>query len=261
MVQLKESYYKEKFGFTSVDKLSYQCWVIWIVYIVLLVARDVVNELATCYIVAVEWILRYYYTGVPSWSWYVVWSLKSHCFRIFCAKVLSVPLCSLRFWSERFCKHQYQIWTGQTFWTISAVTGSFATSKQATSAASLSGVLLWFPCQQLMYCCYGDCLCYQPLMTDEHSPILDFYPLKFSIDLNGKRQEWEAVVLIPFIDEVCYTYTHMHACMCTHTYILTYSCNWHTYTHIYTHMQDIMQCIHLCTQKHMTNYLHSRCYR
>ena len=39
-------------------------------------------------------------------------------------------------------------------------------------------------------------------MTDEHSPILDFYPLKFSIDLNGKRQEWEAVVLIPFIDEV-----------------------------------------------------------
>ena len=46
-------------------------------------------------------------------------------------------------------------------------------------------------------------VCYQPLMTDGDSPILDFYPLKFSIDLNGKRQEWEAVVLIPFIDEVC----------------------------------------------------------
>ena len=53
-------------------------------------------------------------------------------------------------------------------------------------------------------------------MTDEHSPILDFYPLDFSIDLNGKRQEWEAVVLIPFIDEVCrdmdvHTHTHTRA--------------------------------------------------
>ena len=38
-------------------------------------------------------------------------------------------------------------------------------------------------------------------MYDANSPILDFYPLEFEQDLNGKKQEWEAVVKIPFIDE------------------------------------------------------------
>jgi 5'-3' exoribonuclease 1 len=39
------------------------------------------------------------------------------------------------------------------------------------------------------------------LMWDPNSPILDFYPQEFEQDLNGKKQEWEAVVKIPFIDE------------------------------------------------------------
>jgi 5'-3' exoribonuclease 1 len=38
-------------------------------------------------------------------------------------------------------------------------------------------------------------------MWDPASPIIDFYPQEFDLDLNGKRQEWEAVVKIPFIDE------------------------------------------------------------
>ena len=42
---------------------------------------------------------------------------------------------------------------------------------------------------------------YQDLMYDPNSPILDFYPLEFEQDLNGKKQEWEAIVKIPFIDE------------------------------------------------------------
>jgi 5'-3' exoribonuclease 1 len=33
--------------------------------------------------------------------------------------------------------------------------------------------------------------------------LIDFYPTDFDTDLNGKQQDWEAVVLIPFIDEVC----------------------------------------------------------
>ena len=34
------------------------------------------------------------------------------------------------------------------------------------------------------------------------SPVIDFYPDTFPTDLNGKKQEWEAVTLIPFIEEV-----------------------------------------------------------
>lgn len=45
-------------------------------------------------------------------------------------------------------------------------------------------------------------LTFQHLMTSENSPIIEYYPLDFKTDLNGKQQEWEAVVLIPFIDEV-----------------------------------------------------------
>jgi 5'-3' exoribonuclease 1 len=41
-------------------------------------------------------------------------------------------------------------------------------------------------------------------MEDEKSPIIGFYPKDFMTDLNGKNQDWEAVVLIPFIDEVRY---------------------------------------------------------
>ena len=38
-------------------------------------------------------------------------------------------------------------------------------------------------------------------MYEDNSPILDFYPVEFEQDLNGKKQEWEAIVKIPFIDE------------------------------------------------------------
>ena len=37
-------------------------------------------------------------------------------------------------------------------------------------------------------------------MTQAASPLAPYYPTKFSVDANGKRNAWEAVVLIPFVD-------------------------------------------------------------
>jgi 5'-3' exoribonuclease 2 len=42
---------------------------------------------------------------------------------------------------------------------------------------------------------------FQPLMVDEDSEIIDFYPTDFSIDMNGKKMLWQGVALLPFIDQ------------------------------------------------------------
>lgn len=42
---------------------------------------------------------------------------------------------------------------------------------------------------------------YKALMMNANSPIRDFYPEDFQTDMNGKRNDWEAVVLLPFVDE------------------------------------------------------------
>ena len=42
---------------------------------------------------------------------------------------------------------------------------------------------------------------YQFLMVSQDSPLVEYYPLEFSVDMDGKKNPWEAVVLLPFIDE------------------------------------------------------------
>jgi hypothetical protein len=61
------------------------------------------------------------------------------------------------------------------------------------------------PFEQLMACLppsYAHLLPqpYQWLMTDPSSPIAEYYPQSFTVDMNGKRWPWEAVTLLPFID-------------------------------------------------------------
>lgn len=60
------------------------------------------------------------------------------------------------------------------------------------------GSLFW---PVLFALCYVMHSLFQELMRDPTSPIIDFYPEEFHTDLNGKKNDWEAVVLIPFIKE------------------------------------------------------------
>lgn len=38
------------------------------------------------------------------------------------------------------------------------------------------------------------------LLTDEESPLKEFYPTEFEVDIAGKRQAWEGTVILPMID-------------------------------------------------------------
>lgn len=113
------------------------------------------------YIKGLCWVMLYYYEGCVSWNWYFPYHYA--------------PLASDLFQIDRF-------------------NISFELSKPLT------------PLQQLMSVlpeASGHCLPkpFRNLMKSNDSPILDFYPTDFKLDLNGKRFSWQAVVLLPFIDE------------------------------------------------------------
>ena len=122
---------------------------------------EVLAEQAECYIRALQWTLSYYYHGVQSWSWYY-----PHHYAPFISDLKNFKDFDIRFeMGEPFLPFQQLM--------------------SVLPAASRAHVPR----------------CYQPLMTNPESELINFYPTNFETDLNGKKQDWEAVVLIPFIEE------------------------------------------------------------
>ncbi|XP_041976065.1 5'-3' exoribonuclease 1 isoform X2 [Aricia agestis] len=125
------------------------------------VTDEVLSDQATCYVRAIQWNLHYYYRGCASWCWFY-----PHHYAPYISDI------------KGFKDLKIEFELGEPF-------KPFEQLLAVLPAASKN--LLPTP--------------FHDLMTDEDSPIVHYYPCHFETDLNGKKNDWEAVVLIPFIDE------------------------------------------------------------
>ncbi|KAK6219940.1 xrn 5 -3 exonuclease [Colletotrichum tabaci] len=118
-------------------------------------------KLCENYVQGLQWVLYYYYRGIASWPW--------------------------------FYQYHYSPLTSDVIKGLGADL-NFKLGQPFRPFEQLMGVL---PdrSKSIVPEVYWD------LMTNPNSPIYDFYPRDFELDMNGKRMEWEAVVKIPFIDE------------------------------------------------------------
>ncbi|XP_077989276.1 5'-3' exoribonuclease 2-like [Glandiceps talaboti] len=123
---------------------------------------EFVTKVMSSYVEGLCWVLRYYYQGCPSWKWYYPFHYA--------------PFASD---FQEIGKLPNDFETG---------TGPFKPMEQLMSVfPAASGQFLpdtW-----------------RNLMMAPDSPIIDFYPDDFKIDLNGKKYAWQGVALLPFVDE------------------------------------------------------------
>ncbi|KAJ5280333.1 hypothetical protein N7478_005705 [Penicillium angulare] len=123
--------------------------------------EEEMKKLAENYVQGLQWVLFYYYRGIASWPWY---------FQYHYAPMISDV--------KRGLGANMNFRLGQPFRPYDQLMGVLPDrSKQIVPKG------------------------YWDLMTSPESPIIDFYPRDFELDMNGKKMEWEAVVKIPFIDE------------------------------------------------------------
>ena len=114
------------------------------------------------YLYGMQWIAHYYIKKIPSWNW----SYPYH---------YAPFLCDLQQYCETMCSVVY---------------------PSTAPSAPFQQLLSVLPPQSkgLLPKALGK------LTTSDQSPLIEFYPKNFEIDLAGKRQEWEGLVKIPMID-------------------------------------------------------------
>lgn len=120
-----------------------------------------ITEFAENYIQGLQWVLYYYYKGVASWPWFY----RYH----YAPKIAEI---------RKGINANLNFRLGQPFRPFEQLMGVLPDRSKSIVPKP-----------------------YWDLMTNPKSPIIDFYPRDFELDKNGKKQDWEAVVKIPFIDE------------------------------------------------------------
>ncbi|KAJ2777763.1 exonuclease II Exo2 [Coemansia javaensis] len=121
-----------------------------------------VEPMCRAYMGTIQWVLRYYFQGCPSWSWFYPYHYAP-CISDLCADLSAYEL------------------------------DGFAKDQPYTPYEQLMCVLPPYSRKLLP-------AALRPLMVDVHSPIRDLFPTSFSVDMNGKKMAWEAIVLIDFVD-------------------------------------------------------------
>ncbi|XP_049613705.1 5'-3' exoribonuclease 2 [Syngnathus scovelli] len=120
------------------------------------------RKVVQSYVEGLCWVLRYYYQGCASWKWYF-------------------PFHYAPFASD-----------------FKDIEGLFSDFERGTQPFKpLEQLMSVFPAAS------GNFLpeTWRNLMSNPESPIIDFYPDDFAIDLNGKKYAWQGVALLPFVDE------------------------------------------------------------
>lgn len=118
-------------------------------------------RLVTSYVEGCCWVLKYYYQGCPSWQW--------------------------------FYPYHYSPFASD-FDFIGELDIQFILGKPFKPYEQLMGVLPYTSRHHIPPV-------FHDLMHAIDSPILDFYPEEFPVDLNGKKHAWQGVALLPFIDQ------------------------------------------------------------
>ena len=113
------------------------------------------------YIEGLNWCLSYYHHGCPSWNWFFPGYFAPLGSDLSCLSNLKI----------KFNK-------GRPFEPIIQLLAVLPPKSSCLLPESLAD-----------------------LMVKEDSPISDFYPENFQIDMNGKKNIWEGIVLLPFIEQ------------------------------------------------------------
>jgi len=123
---------------------------------------EFMSQFVQSYVEGLVWVLRYYYKGCCSWKWYFPYHYAPF------ARELA-----------QYCPtKRIDLDLGKPFMPLEQLMSVLpAASEKIVPKA------------------------YRYLMSSLDSPIIDFYPADFLIDLNGKKQSWQGVALLPWIDE------------------------------------------------------------